>query len=88
LPLFDRIILTQYQKNPRARSMEETRDAIENAGGKVSAMIFQPTEALENAIAMAGPDGMVVVTGSLFLAAEIRAAILGIEENRMETLAK
>lgn len=88
LPLFDRIILTQYQKNPRARSMEETRDAFENAGGKVSAMIFQPTEALENAIAMAGPDGMVVVTGSLFLAAEIRAAILGIEENRMETLAK
>ncbi|MFM7130710.1 MAG: bifunctional folylpolyglutamate synthase/dihydrofolate synthase [bacterium] len=88
LPLFAKIVITQYQKNPRARSLEETRAAIESAGRSVDAEILQPVEACHEAQAMAGPDGLVVVTGSLFLAAEIRAAILGIEDQTLEEIRK
>lgn len=88
LPLFDRIVITQYQKNPRARSHDETRTAIEAAGRSVDAEISLPVDACHEAQAMAGAEGMVVITGSLFLAAEIRAAILGIEDNLPEAIRK
>lgn len=88
LPLFDRIVLTQYQKNPRARSLEETRAAIESACRIVDAELTSPVEACHKARAMAGPNGQVVVTGSLFLAAEIRAALLGIEDQALEEIRK
>ena len=38
-----------------------------------------PAEALEQAQAEAGPSDLVLATGSIFLAAEVREAFLGIE---------
>jgi dihydrofolate synthase/folylpolyglutamate synthase len=42
-----------------------------------------PAEALELARRLTGPDGLICVTGSLFLAAEARAVVLGLEPAAM-----
>ena len=47
-----------------------------------------PMEALVHARDAAGPRGLVLATGSLFLAAEVREAALGIEPEIYPTLAK
>jgi dihydrofolate synthase/folylpolyglutamate synthase len=69
---FDDIIVTRYQTNPRARSIEETVVALQGLGQQARSTFEDPADALTAAIDLAGPDGRVVVTGSLFLAAEIR----------------
>lgn len=70
LPVVDEVIVTRYLHNPRSRPMDETCLAVESLGGKVAAVEEDPARALEHARRLAGESGQVVVTGSLFLAAE------------------
>lgn len=79
VPLFDRIIVTQYHLNPRARPLDETALAINKIKGSNTAepMIEPaPEKAIELAIELAGRTGLAVVTGSLFLAAEVRSILM------------
>jgi dihydrofolate synthase/folylpolyglutamate synthase len=75
LPKFDDVVVTRYLTNPRARPIDETCRAVADLGYRVSAVAEDPAEALSTALKIAGPHGRVVVTGSLFLAAEIRETL-------------
>jgi len=83
LPLFSKVIATR-SRNPRALPAAELAAAIETcarASGR-SAPLVQAIDDSREAIAEArrlagGYYGLVVVAGSIFLAAEARAALLG-----------
>lgn len=77
LPHFDRVVATRYLENPRAEPSASVAAAVETLGGSVT-VADDPAEALAVARRLAGPGGLVCVTGSLFLAAEARAVVLGL----------
>ncbi|SMP50597.1 dihydrofolate synthase / folylpolyglutamate synthase [Neorhodopirellula lusitana] len=70
---FTRVVFTRYHQNPRFVSTGELADA---AGEELRDVWFsiqeEPLEACRQAICEAGPDGVVVICGSFFLAAEVR----------------
>jgi dihydrofolate synthase/folylpolyglutamate synthase len=75
LPLFDRCIATCYLENPRAVPPGEVAEAVADLTGPPVTTCPTPAEALEAARSLTPPDGLICVTGSLFLAAETRALI-------------
>ncbi len=76
-PAADLVIATQA-RHPRALQVEELAEMLRERGAQT---ISSPTpgEALEQGRDAAGSLGIVLATGSLFLAAEVREAALGIE---------
>ena len=82
LPLFDRVVVTRYVDNPRAVPPEAVAEAVGRLGGPVPQIVPDPASALAAARTITGVDGLIAVTGSMFLAAEARAAIL--RERRTE----
>ena len=79
LPMFDRVIVTKYQENPRGRSAQEVLDIAQNleTGSKVQIEIATlPAEALEKAKRIDSPDHVVCITGSVFLVAELRSVLI------------
>ncbi|WP_337173360.1 Mur ligase family protein [Paludisphaera sp.] len=79
LPLFRDRVATQYLHNPRAVPAGEVAAAAEAIDGRPVVVAGDPAEALATARRLAGPGGLVCVTGSLFLAAEARAVVSGRE---------
>ena len=76
-PAADLVIATQA-RHPRALKIDELEAMLlEREAATVSAPT--PGEALEEGRKAAGSRGIVLATGSLFLAAEVREAALGIE---------
>jgi len=69
--LFDHAILTRYVKNPRSAPIDRLVAACRAAGLANPAVASDPPEALRKARSLAGHNGIVVVAGSFFLAAEI-----------------
>jgi dihydrofolate synthase/folylpolyglutamate synthase len=80
LPCFETMIATQYLENPRAVPPEEIARAICEIDGRTARLAPSPAEALALARRESPRNGLICVTGSLFLAAETRALILGHEE--------
>jgi dihydrofolate synthase/folylpolyglutamate synthase len=76
-PIADRMILTRYLENPRALPIKEARMAWESAGGVEPIAAETPAAALEHARAVTPEEGLIIITGSLFLAAEMRELVLG-----------
>jgi dihydrofolate synthase/folylpolyglutamate synthase len=76
LPLFDEVIATRYRENPRSLSSETIVSAVLMLTGRTAHIAADPAEALELARSLTPPDGLICVTGSLFLAAESRAFVL------------
>ena len=76
-PAADLAIATQA-RHPRALGVEELSEMLRERGAATSAAPT-PREALDLARGEAGPRDLILATGSLFLAAEIREAALGIE---------
>ena len=75
---FDHFHLTKYGHNPRCVPPEKLAEVLANVTpGK--AMSLHPTaiEAWTAARAATPPDGLVCVTGSVFLAGELQAAVRG-----------
>jgi dihydrofolate synthase / folylpolyglutamate synthase len=76
-PWANRIVTTE-SSNPRSRPARElTEIALELGGDHPFAEVVavpDPVRALERARAMVGPDGAVLVTGSLYLLADLSAA--------------
>ncbi len=65
-------------RHPRAADAEEVAEAF-RTNGTEAVVAPDVGQALEQARAMAGDDDIVLATGSLFIAAEVREAVLGIE---------
>lgn len=87
VPHFQRIIVTEYRKNPRAvetdRLAEMVREELANFNGTDTVVIEQslPREAWRLAREMAQSTGapsdqLICITGSFFIAAELRPALL------------
>ena len=76
LPLFSRAIATKYLENPRSVPPEEIASAIADRSGLPTITAESPEAALRSAREITPASGLIVVTGSLFLAAESRAILL------------
>ncbi len=79
LPGTDRVIATRYVENPRAVPVEEVAEAVRVLGGPTPILAPDPSAALATARRETPSNGLICVTGSLFLAAETRALLLGLE---------
>ncbi len=67
---FDHVVLTRFD-NPRSANPEQLQVAFAQRG--VRAQVFgDPIQALRHTLAQAGPEDLVCVCGSLFLAAQVR----------------
>ena len=79
LPATDRLIVTRYVENPRSVPPEEVADAVRALGGPEPILAPDPPSALVAARRETPIRGLICVTGSLFLAAETRAGLLGLQ---------
>jgi len=82
LPLADVVVVTQYVENSRAVHPDEVALAARTilGDGRPFHQASHPAEALELARRLTPEHGLICVTGSLFLAAETRAHILGLDQ--------
>jgi dihydrofolate synthase/folylpolyglutamate synthase len=76
LPCFDTIIATRYIENPRSVPPESIAEHILELTGMPIRVAPEPAQAIALARELTDPDGLICVTGSLFLAAEARAIVL------------
>lgn len=75
-PCFDHFHLTRYGNNPRCLPPETAGELLRRARPDVCCTLHEnAAEALRSAQSDAGPDGLVVVTGSVFLAGEVRPLV-------------
>jgi dihydrofolate synthase/folylpolyglutamate synthase len=72
---FDHVILTRYLNNPRAVPPEEVGAVAAELTGRQYPLCRTSAEAWDQARAVAEPEDLICVTGSFFIAAEIRALI-------------
>jgi dihydrofolate synthase/folylpolyglutamate synthase len=79
VPLFDTLIATRYIENPRSVAPDDVAAAAAQLHGRPCRTAPDPAEALALARRLTPADGLICVTGSLFLAAETRALVLGHE---------
>jgi len=70
LPMCDAIVLTSSQ-NPRALPPPTLQSLARQLGGPPSEVVGQPRAALLRARDLAGPDGVVFATGSIYLVADL-----------------
>jgi dihydrofolate synthase/folylpolyglutamate synthase len=80
LPSFARVICTRYMNNPRALPPDAVADTVIALGHPRPLVVDDASSALSLARSITPDDGLICVTGSLFLAAEMRAVILGFPE--------
>ncbi len=80
VPVFRRIVVTQYQDNPRAVPYEQLaqvfRDAAQDGQNVAIDLMPTPADAWRHAIEVTPNTGLVCITGSFFLAAELRPVVL------------
>jgi dihydrofolate synthase/folylpolyglutamate synthase len=70
LPHFDRVVFTR-PANPRALSPATLVTLAEKLGGPAAETVPEPRAAVERARSLAGPDGAVLATGSIYLIADL-----------------
>ncbi|MBN1853610.1 MAG: bifunctional folylpolyglutamate synthase/dihydrofolate synthase [Pirellulales bacterium] len=83
LPHFDAAILTQYLDNPRATPVDDLANSMESARRRLGPqsriesldVCSTPLAAWEKAGQKVSPDDLICITGSFFIAAEIRRII-------------
>ena len=84
LPLFSRVVVTEYQENPRAVPSSTLADmvrrewsrSIRSPGEQELHVRSEPSDAYRLAKQIARPDDLICVTGSFLIAAELRAAMI------------
>lgn len=85
LPMVDTLILTKAE-HPRATEPETLLDVARATGFAGEVVVVQAvTDAVRRAREAAGKDGLVTVTGSLFIVGEVRDA-LGLQPGRVANL--
>jgi dihydrofolate synthase/folylpolyglutamate synthase len=75
-PHFDCFHLTRYQSNPRSGDPAIVANLLASLGKTDARVHAAPAEAWRAARAEVGPDDGIVIAGSVFLAGELRPAIL------------
>ena len=75
LPRFDRVILTRYWNNPRGLPLEHLAGLAAEISPAPHEVFPTPREAWRRVRELTTPEHLVCVTGSFFLAAEVRSAI-------------
>ena len=82
LPHFQEIVLTEFQENPRAVPVEQLQGIIEEELSEnhqkdklILSTIPQPVEAWRRAYSSSRPDQLICITGSFFIAAELRGVL-------------
>lgn len=73
----DHIVLTQFQKNPRAVPAHDLAALLSGLGPKSMEIAPTPAAALDAARRWAGPGDLIAITGSIFLAGELRPLLAG-----------
>jgi dihydrofolate synthase/folylpolyglutamate synthase len=73
---FDEILLTQYLDNPRAMPAEELERLAAQIDGRRRPVYAGPAAAWEAARRLAAPEDLLCVSGSFFIAAEIRRLLV------------
>jgi dihydrofolate synthase/folylpolyglutamate synthase len=69
---FDEVAFTQYLDNPRAVPPEELQAIARELTGREYPVFLDPAAAWDAVCRLARPEDLICVTGSLFLAAEMR----------------
>lgn len=77
LPKFDRVIFTRYRNNPRGVPPEELEALARQSSPTPCTVAADPSAAWREAAALARPEDLIGITGSFFIAAEIRSSISG-----------
>jgi dihydrofolate synthase/folylpolyglutamate synthase len=75
-PHFQRFLLTRYTLNQRAVPPEELAEQLTKFTAASIEIHPQPADAWQSARANAGPNDLIVVTGSVFLAGELRPLLV------------
>tara|TARA_B110000014_G_scaffold115346_1_gene79249 strand:- start:85 stop:627 length:543 start_codon:yes stop_codon:yes gene_type:complete len=83
LPRFDTVILTQFQDNPRAVPVESLHRRVRELFDTPVHATPDPASAWHLARRLANRDDLICVTGSFFIAAEIRELVL--DQPRVQT---
>jgi dihydrofolate synthase/folylpolyglutamate synthase len=73
---FDSICFTRYTNNPRGMAAEELQALALSLHGRLWPAIEPPLAAFEAVRAQAAEEDLICITGSLFLAAELRQGIV------------
>ena len=73
-PLFERVVVSPVNA-PRSASLEDLLQAAKATGAAVEAAA-NPAAALEHALEVTPANGLVVVTGSVYMVGEIRATLM------------
>jgi dihydrofolate synthase/folylpolyglutamate synthase len=76
-PLFARAFVTRFSNNPRSVPPEQLAALWAKASQAPVEVCPTPAEALARARGEAGPDDLICVTGSVFLAGEVRPLLVG-----------
>lgn len=84
--LFDHIIVTEYQNNPRALETNKLAASAGKALGDIVTTAKTPQAAIEHVLERASRDDLVVVTGSFFLSGEVREHLIEQQRSRQKTL--
>lgn len=72
-PLADRVIATRAD-NPRSATPEEIAEAAARTGAEIESTADVPS-AIRRACALTGGDGVVVITGSIYVVGEAMQAL-------------
>ncbi|HEV3299618.1 MAG TPA: folylpolyglutamate synthase/dihydrofolate synthase family protein [Planctomycetaceae bacterium] len=76
LPRFDSVVLTQYQSNPRGVPIDELAALVQATATHSCHVAADPASAWRLALHLATCDDLICVTGSFFIASELRELIL------------
>ena len=74
---FTHAFLTRYGHNPRSVPAENLEELLQCNSGISSTICPSAAEALAAARRMAAPDDLICITGSVFLAGELRPILVG-----------
>jgi dihydrofolate synthase/folylpolyglutamate synthase len=77
-PLATSVVVTQT-RHPKAVPAERLAETLLAEGFGIAAVTTNAADAVTAARRLAGPDDLIVATGSLFVAAEVTEVVLGIE---------
>jgi len=83
-PLFGHVIVTPVD-SPRSASVQDLLAAARLTGSVAEAGV-DPLSAVDRALQLTSPHGMVVVTGSVFLVGQVRPMLLAPQQAPTETL--
>jgi dihydrofolate synthase/folylpolyglutamate synthase len=75
-PHFQHAYLTRYSNNPRSVSPEDLESLVRQAGQMPCSLHATPAQAWAAARRAAGPGDLVCITGSVFLAGELRPLLM------------